>query len=77
MLYFHARQDRIVPYYEGETIAELVPDIRFIPLDTENHIPVPGTETYRILMAETEAFLSRHAGHASSAEMPGIQESAS
>jgi pimeloyl-ACP methyl ester carboxylesterase len=37
-LVVHARQDRGVPYEEGRRLASLLPDARFVTLDTDNHI---------------------------------------
>ena len=45
VLVLHARHDRAVPYEEGRRMASLLPDARFVTLETDNHIlqPVGGT----------------------------------
>jgi pimeloyl-ACP methyl ester carboxylesterase/DNA-binding CsgD family transcriptional regulator len=56
-LVLHARGDRRVPFEEGRLIAGLVPDARFVPLDTENHILLPHEPAYEVFFAELRAFL--------------------
>lgn len=41
-LVFHARGDRRVPFEEGRLLASLIPGARFVPLETDNHILLPG-----------------------------------
>ena len=37
-LVLHARHDALVPFDEGPPLAALVPEARFVPLDSSNHI---------------------------------------
>ena len=37
-LVLHARDDAMVPFEEGRRLAALIPDARFVPLDSRNHI---------------------------------------
>ena len=41
-LVLHARQDRAVPYEEGRRLASLLPDARFVTLESDNHILQEG-----------------------------------
>jgi pimeloyl-ACP methyl ester carboxylesterase len=36
-LVLHAREDAVTPF-EGRRLAALIPDARFVPLDSRNHI---------------------------------------
>ena len=37
-LVLHAREDPVIPFEEGRLAASLVPNARFVPLDSRNHI---------------------------------------
>jgi pimeloyl-ACP methyl ester carboxylesterase len=37
-LVLHARHDRVIPYEEGRRLASLLPDARFVTLESDNHI---------------------------------------
>jgi pimeloyl-ACP methyl ester carboxylesterase/DNA-binding CsgD family transcriptional regulator len=56
-LVVHARRDGAVPYEEGRRLAALVPDSRFVTLDSENHILQEGEPAWETFLAEVRAFL--------------------
>lgn len=56
-LVFHARGDRRVPFEEGRLMAGLIPDARFVPLESENHVLLEGEPSYRQFFDELRAFL--------------------
>jgi pimeloyl-ACP methyl ester carboxylesterase len=56
-LVLHCRGDRRVPFEAGMELASLIPGARFVPLDSDNHIPVPGEPAWDALVAEMTAFL--------------------
>ena len=56
-LVLHARHDRAVPYEEGRRLASLLPDARFVTLETDNHILQQGEPAWDALLAEVRAFL--------------------
>lgn len=37
-LIFHVTGDKVVPFEAGRRLASLIPDARFVPLESENHI---------------------------------------
>lgn len=56
-LVLHARGDRRVPFEEGRIMAALIPDVRFVPLETENHVLLEGEPAYRQFFEALRAFL--------------------
>ena len=42
-LVLHARHDRAVPYEEGRRLASLLPNSRFVSLETDNHVLQEGS----------------------------------
>lgn len=57
-LVLHARQDNVVPLDQGRLIAGSIPGARFVSLDSENHVPLPGEPPWSRLLDEIDAFLS-------------------
>jgi DNA-binding CsgD family transcriptional regulator len=53
----HARHDRAVPYEEGRHLASLLPDARFVTLETDNHILQEGEPAWAAFLSEVRAFL--------------------
>ena len=53
----HARDDRAVPYEEGRRLASLLPDARFVTLESDNHILQEGEPAWEAFLAEVRAFL--------------------
>jgi DNA-binding winged helix-turn-helix (wHTH) protein/pimeloyl-ACP methyl ester carboxylesterase len=41
-LVMHCRHDNLVPFEEGRRIATLIPNAKFVSLESENHVPLPG-----------------------------------
>ena len=56
-LVLHARHDRAVPYEEGRRLASLLPDARFVTLETDNHILQEGEPAWEAFLAEVRTFL--------------------
>jgi pimeloyl-ACP methyl ester carboxylesterase/DNA-binding CsgD family transcriptional regulator len=56
-LVIHARGDRRVPFEEGRLIAGLIPDARFVPLDSDNHILLPHEPAYAEFFSRMREFL--------------------
>jgi RNA polymerase sigma factor (sigma-70 family) len=56
-LVLHSRHDRAVPYEEGRRLASLLPDARFVTLETDNHILQQGEPAWDAFLAEVRAFL--------------------
>jgi pimeloyl-ACP methyl ester carboxylesterase/DNA-binding CsgD family transcriptional regulator len=56
-LVIHARHDRAVTYEEGRRLASLLPDARFVTLETDNHILQEGEPAWEAFVLEVRAFL--------------------
>jgi pimeloyl-ACP methyl ester carboxylesterase/DNA-binding CsgD family transcriptional regulator len=56
-LVLHAREDERVPYEEGRLLAALIPNARFVTLETRNHLLLEGDPALRQFMAEVDDFL--------------------
>jgi ATP/maltotriose-dependent transcriptional regulator MalT len=56
-LVLHARLDRVVPYEEGRRLASLLPNARFVTLETDNHILQEGEPAWERFLSEVRAFL--------------------
>ncbi len=57
-LVLHALEDRAIPYEEGRRLAALIPDARFVTLETDNHILQDGEPAWEVFLSELRAFLS-------------------
>ena len=56
-LVLHARHDGAVPYEEGRLLASLLPDARFVTLESDNHILQEGEPAWEVFLSEVRAFL--------------------
>ena len=56
-LVFHARHDQAVPFEEGRRLASLLPDARFVALESRNHILQEGDPAWEQFLSEVRAFL--------------------
>jgi pimeloyl-ACP methyl ester carboxylesterase/DNA-binding CsgD family transcriptional regulator len=58
VLVMHPERDAVVPIDEGRLLASLIPDARFVTLDSENHMPLADEPAWPRLLAEVRSFLS-------------------
>lgn len=56
-LVIHAREDAIVPFEEGRRAAALIPNARFAPIESRNHILQEDEPAWQQLARELENFL--------------------
>jgi pimeloyl-ACP methyl ester carboxylesterase/DNA-binding CsgD family transcriptional regulator len=61
-LVLHGRADRAVPYEEGRRLASLLPNARFVTLESDNHILQEGEPAWEAFLSEVRAFLGDHEG---------------
>ncbi len=59
-LVIHARHDNVVPYAQGRLLAASIPGAKFVTLETENHVPLPGDPAWEKLLGEIQAFAAAH-----------------
>jgi pimeloyl-ACP methyl ester carboxylesterase/DNA-binding CsgD family transcriptional regulator len=60
-LVLHARDDGAVPCEEGRRLASLLPDARFVMLETDNHVLQEGEPAWAAFLSEVRAFLGDEA----------------
>ena len=56
-LVLHGRHDRAVAYEEGRLLASLLPDARFVTLESDNHVLQEGEPAWARFLSEVRAFL--------------------
>ena len=57
VLVVHPERDVNVPIGEARLLASLIPDCRFVQLDTDNHMPLADEPAWQQLVAEVRSFL--------------------
>jgi pimeloyl-ACP methyl ester carboxylesterase/DNA-binding CsgD family transcriptional regulator len=71
-LVLHAREDPIIPFNEGRTLASLIPNAQFVPLESRNHILQENEPAWRSLVSALTQFLSiPEEGHTGTADKVG------
>jgi len=58
VLIVHPERDVVSPIEEGRLLASLIPNSRFVPLDTENHMLLADEPAWARLYAEVRDFLA-------------------
>ncbi len=58
VLVVHPERDVVVPIEEGRALAGLIPDCRFVQLDSDNHMPLADEPSWPRLVAELKKFLN-------------------
>ncbi|HZP70424.1 MAG TPA: alpha/beta fold hydrolase [Pseudolabrys sp.] len=58
VLVMHPERDAVVPIDEGRLLASLIPDCRFVTLDSENHMPLAEEPAWPQLVGEMRKFLA-------------------
>jgi pimeloyl-ACP methyl ester carboxylesterase/DNA-binding CsgD family transcriptional regulator len=58
VLIVHPERDVCVPIGEGHLLASLIPDSRFVQLDTKNHMPLADEPAWERLVGEVRSFLA-------------------
>lgn len=56
-LVFHSRQSAVLPFDDGRRVAALVPDARFVPLESRNHILLGTEPAWKQFVYELDEFL--------------------
>lgn len=57
-LVVHGQNDLVVPIRDGKELAAGIQHARFVPLETENHVPLIGEPAWVRFRSEIEKFLS-------------------
>jgi pimeloyl-ACP methyl ester carboxylesterase/DNA-binding CsgD family transcriptional regulator len=56
-LVLHTRGDMCAPFDEGLFLASSIPGARLVPLETRNHVPLPGEPSFDRVIEEIENFV--------------------
>jgi pimeloyl-ACP methyl ester carboxylesterase/DNA-binding CsgD family transcriptional regulator len=70
VLVMHPERDAVVPIDEGRLLASLIPDARFVTLDSENHMPLAEEPAWTQLAGEMGAFLKAPVAASANAALP-------
>ena len=54
---FHARHDARIPFDEGCRLAAAIPDAKFVPLESANHVLLQDEPAWDVFRSELKAFL--------------------
>lgn len=57
-LVLHSRGDMRIPFEEGRLLAALIPNARFVPLESRNHLLLESEPAFAQFVREVEDFLS-------------------
>lgn len=67
----HARGDLACPFEGGREIASMIPNARFLPLESNNHLMLPGEPANAVLLKAITEFIGDPAADAKPAAAPG------
>ena len=56
-LVLHCRNDAAVPFEEGRRMAGMIPGVKFVPLEGQNHLILPDEPAWPRFLAEVRGFL--------------------
>jgi pimeloyl-ACP methyl ester carboxylesterase/DNA-binding CsgD family transcriptional regulator len=56
-LVLHARGNAVIPFDEGRKVAALIPDARFVPLESRNHVLLDTEPAWRSFVETVDQFL--------------------
>lgn len=56
-LVFHARGDQLITFHQGRKLASLIPSARFVPIESENHVPFAGEPCWDSITKEMRSFM--------------------
>lgn len=56
-LVLHSRGDAVVPFEEGRRMAAMIPDARFVALESQNHLILEHEPAWPVFLEEVNAFL--------------------
>jgi DNA-binding CsgD family transcriptional regulator len=58
VLIVHAERDAVVPIEQGRVLGSLIPDSRFVQVDSGNHMPLADEPAWPGLIGEMQQFLA-------------------
>jgi DNA-binding CsgD family transcriptional regulator len=73
-LILHPERDAVVPIDEGRSLASLVPNSRFVQIDTENYMPLADEPAWPRIVNEIQSFLREPTDRAAKKEALPLNE---
>ena len=74
-LVMHARDDARVPFEQGRQLAALIPNARFVPLESRNHVLLDGEPAWSVFLREFRDFLGEDDAPGSTLQFAGLTTS--
>lgn len=62
VLVAHSRRDGAIPFDQGRDLAALIPEARFLPLESDNHFLLEREAAWKTFMEAVDAFLKPERG---------------
>jgi len=56
---FHCRHDAVIGFEDGRRIAGSIPNAKFVPLDSNNHLLLSNEPAWHVFVDETRRFIGR------------------
>ena len=63
-LVFHARGDQLILFDQGRRLASLIPGARFVPVESDNHVPFAEEACWPTIAQELRSFLGEESAAA-------------
>jgi pimeloyl-ACP methyl ester carboxylesterase/DNA-binding CsgD family transcriptional regulator len=73
-LVFHVRGDAMVPFEAGRQVAMMIPNARFVPLESKNHILLPHEKAWSVFCKELDDFLGTDENIGTAEELSDLTE---
>jgi pimeloyl-ACP methyl ester carboxylesterase/DNA-binding winged helix-turn-helix (wHTH) protein len=73
-LVLHCRRDAAIPFAAGRAVAAAIPNARFVPLESNNHIPLEGDPGWPVFCREFREFTGGDAPAEISAAAPAAAD---
>ena len=61
---FHCRNDAVINFGDGRRIAGSIPNAKFVPLESNNHLLLSSEPAWHVFVDEVRRFIGRPAGEA-------------
>jgi len=71
-LVMHARGDSVIPFDEGRTVAALIPNARFVPLESRNHLLLATDPAWPAFVTALEEFLEATSPRSAGSSLDGL-----
>lgn len=73
-LVLHAKGDARIPFREGRLLAGLIPNARFVPLESNNHVLLETEPAWQTFLSEVDSFLGNRVSEPSPQEVERLTQ---